>query len=836
MTPGELWVVFQQSGALDATGRNKRFVRALSTGRFPQAEVDKFVRGQPSMLEDHFAAGAPAPGETDSGNGETADRDVAPELSDSDESMEDELPQVKVSEVFDALNAAARHASDTEALDFLVASGKAKLWRRVFHDETAVVDEARSFAATGYAQTVRDEFLREYDDATSLPIPRGYAFMSEGKLAQPLLMQRLVASQLRRQRRRGNWSGTGTGKTNSAILSSRVLGAKLTVVCCPNSVVDGWASAIVAMYPNSEVVCKTFHPRWKRAASGHYVVLNFEMFQQSDSRELVDEFSSKHPIDFIVVDEIHFVKQRSEDVSRRRQVVDAMITSAASTNQELAVLGMSATPVINNLREGIALVEMVTGRAHADLGVQPTVPNAMRLFQRLTTIGPRWLSEHGTGYTQREVEVDCTDLIDEIRGLGRRGTPLQLEEILTRARLPQILANIVPKTLIYTHYIGGAERLDRQLHDAISAKGWRVGFYTGDDKSGLDGFIVGDVDVLIGSSAIATGVDGLQRVCNRLIINVLPWTAAEFEQLRGRLHRQGQSRHVDVVIPVTRAEVGGNEWSWCKAKMRRLHFKKAIADAAVDGVVPEGHLRSPERAYQDLMAWLERLATGGVAEIDRPPLALTIADQSDSGQQERRVARYGEFSTMNGRWNHASSETTHSRLAADPHEWQHYHAELARVRASWAADPCDEMIEWASRRTDLVIGDFGCGRAKLRAALSDRRVVHSFDHVAVNTDVVACDMAHVPLDDMTLDVAVFSLSLMGSNFVDYLREAYRTLKLDGWLHIFEATSRFSNVEAFVTGLRELGFGNIDRRDVWKFTHISARKTERGPQPAVTLRF
>jgi len=32
--------------------------------------------------------------------------------------------------------------------------------------------------------------------------------------------------------------------------------------------------------------------------------------------------------------------------------------------------------------------------------------------------------------------------------------------------------------------------------------------------------------------------------------------------------------------------------------------------------------------------------------------------------------------------------------------------------------------------------------------------------VAANDDVTACDVAHVPLDDETLDVAIFSLSLM----------------------------------------------------------------------------
>lgn len=106
--------------------------------------------------------------------------------------------------------------------------------------------------------------------------------------------------------------------------------------------------------------------------------------------------------------------------------------------------------------------------------------------------------------------------------------------------------------------------------DFITADGWRVGFFTGDDKSGLDGFLRGDVDVLIGSSAIGTGVDGLQDVCERLIVNVLPWTNAEFEQLKGRIYRQGQRvAKVMVVLPLTFASVNGERWSWCESKMRQ---------------------------------------------------------------------------------------------------------------------------------------------------------------------------------------------------------------------------------------------------------------------------
>jgi ubiquinone/menaquinone biosynthesis C-methylase UbiE len=145
-------------------------------------------------------------------------------------------------------------------------------------------------------------------------------------------------------------------------------------------------------------------------------------------------------------------------------------------------------------------------------------------------------------------------------------------------------------------------------------------------------------------------------------------------------------------------------------------------------------------------------------------------------------------------------------------------------RKDWAVIPYEEMIRWCQQRSGYTIGDFGCGEAKLAEAVSDRHTVYSFDHIAINNNAIACDMAHVPLDDETLDVAIFSLSLMGSNFTDYLREAYRTLKLDGQLHIIESTSRLSDPGQFRTDLEALGFTVISIQDMWKFTHIRAIKS------------
>ena len=45
------------------------------------------------------------------------------------------------------------------------------------------------------------------------------------------------------------------------------------------------------------------------------------------------------------------------------------------------------------------------------------------------------------------------------------------------------------------------------------------------------------------------------------------------------------------------------------------------------------------------------------------------------------------------------------------------------------------------------------------------------DHVAMDDTVTACDMSHTPLEDGSVRVAVFSLSLSGRNWKLYLQEA-----------------------------------------------------------------
>ncbi|KAA1077576.1 25S rRNA (adenine645-N1)-methyltransferase [Puccinia graminis f. sp. tritici] len=77
------------------------------------------------------------------------------------------------------------------------------------------------------------------------------------------------------------------------------------------------------------------------------------------------------------------------------------------------------------------------------------------------------------------------------------------------------------------------------------------------------------------------------------------------------------------------------------------------------------------------------------------------------------------------------------------------------------------------------------------------------------------DIIQVPLpgslDDRVgngmMDIVVCCLSLMSTNWVGMILEARRILKHDGELRIAEVTSRFVDVDLFVTFIKSIGFSN-----------------------------
>jgi len=86
-------------------------------------------------------------------------------------------------------------------------------------------------------------------------------------------------------------------------------------------------------------------------------------------------------------------------------------------------------------------------------------------------------------------------------------------------------------------------------------------------------------------------------------------------------------------------------------------------------------------------------------------------------------------------------------------------------------------------------------------------------------------MKSVPLPDGSLDIVVFSLSLMGKNWVDYIIEARRCLWKKGSLLIAETTNALT--DGRLSELRNLllnhSFEIVKEENIDVFTFIEAKK-------------
>ena len=164
----------------------------------------------------------------------------------------------------------------------------------------------------------------------------------------------------------------------------------------------------------------------------------------------------------------------------------------------------------------------------------------------------------------------------------------------------------------------------------------------------------------------------------------------------------------------------------------------------------------------------------------------------------------------------SSSSDALAMFTQSPDLFSDYHAGFSQqVKDSWPQNPVEQYKSLIltrgrihqrnskpsplprNRKGVCNLADLGCGDAALaRSCQSQLKNLqlkfHNFDLHASNSLVTAADISSLPLGDRSVDVAIFCLSLMGTNWIDYVEEAWRVLRADGdgELWVSEVKSRF----------------------------------------------
>ncbi|CAN6487246.1 unnamed protein product [Victoria cruziana] len=240
-------------------------------------------------------------------------------------------------------------------------------------------------------------------------------------------------------------------------------------------------------------------------------------------------------------------------------------------------------------------------------------------------------------------------------------------------------------------------------------------------------------------------------------------------------------------------------------------------------------LSHDDPAHDDAFLKRRRQASSSTLSLCLNPDVKAL---SSSFLQKMRARLYsGNFRMLNEKLYASSGNEAFDIFKKDPALFDVYHAGYQEQMSRWPEQPVDSIIKWLKGHSpSLVVADFGCGEARI--AKSVKNVVFSIDLVSNDPSIIACDMSKTPLASSSVDVAIFCLSLMGTNFPSYLEEAHRVLKPSGWLLIAEVKSRFDSKNGgadpniFSKCVHKLGFNTVSKDFSNKmFVLIMFRKME-----------
>lgn len=353
----------------------------------------------------------------------------------------------------------------------------------------------------------------------------------------------------------------GIGKTIQSLAAAVELGAKKVLVICPATIINQWAEKIEEFYPEAHIFkSSTSNAKFTcRHFDISFAVFSYNMAVRSDFHRSIQELDW----DLAIIDEAHFLKNC--DAQRTNKILgkNSFLTKAKK------ILLLTGTPVVNRPADIYLLLKVF---AKDLLGKYANEWLFMKHFcgymgkgasntDELAAILQKFMLRR----TKEEVSDQLPDLIENFHNVDIK-IPENLEyEYLPTQRRMLALAKVEPvvnyihdllqtidKIVIITYHKEVLEQLLERLSE-YNPRGIYGGLSPDSKDKRIKDFINDDsCRICIGQiNTLGYGVDGLQKVCSRLVFAELDWTPSGLRQTIDRLRRIGQEANsvfVDYII------------------------------------------------------------------------------------------------------------------------------------------------------------------------------------------------------------------------------------------------------------------------------------------------
>lgn len=669
--------------------------------------------------------------------------------------------------------------------------------------------------------------------------------------------QRLTVLELKKRDFFLNYSDTGSGKTKAAISTAYYVGLKHTIIFCPHSVIKtAWLKQLEEADFVKKVAANEVITEYGDEFT--FEVFNYDKFNTDvKAKARIKKILESKRYDLIVFDEAHRLKNKD---SNTYQSILQLVQTLRRLNPKMKIYGATATPITTSNKDLQSIYEIMSGKVADELTMGNLANRLINANKILETSGFGYfpkskLTVRYNGINSEELfgpgkdgsDILYTDLANidgtsiEQECIKSRGNTSKIEDLHMFLKFDSYKNLIRKGTAIYTEYTYG-DRILIALKDLVEENlGLSVAIYSGEIKgsdsdyitlpgeeekkrTSLDDFIEGKKDVLIGTKSMCEGVDGIQWVSNRVILHTVPSVWSAMHQLIGRFDRQGSNfieEGVDVFVPMIVFQLpDGKTTSFDRRRWKISMFRRSKDDVAKGGHLKEIETAEKEKLIDEVILKLK--GKYEMTELERDSIDITEFDfEEASPEWHRKESILNDFNRMG---KHMNSKRFHERMLDDPEQWREYHRIRHERMQTWGEIPY-EYIASKIKNKNRVVADFGCGENLMKNRIPDNKV-YSFDHVAADETVIACDMAHTPLENESIDIAVFSLALWGTNYEDYFKEAYRVLNYDGLIYIAEPSKSYGEVERgeLLDMLKRNGFtqvGGIEDRG--KFFYVTVIK-------------